>query len=181
MTCSNHTTLDGGALRHAPLRLLDLESLCSGRSDQSDWLYQVRPWAAHRSITPVTRTVRSTSTTCRLHDSRSQTMFCTWLPPHFNLNCILPEPLPLPQPLTDPPHQPPGSHVDHHLRHLAAEPLSTLDHPIPQPLPQSKMYLLPDPLPLPQPLTEPPHQPPGQSRRPPPPPPPPPGLHPLPI
>ena len=43
MTCSDHTTLDGGALRHAPLRLLDLESLCSGRSDQSDWLYQVRP------------------------------------------------------------------------------------------------------------------------------------------
>ena len=43
MTCSGHTTLDGGALRHAPLRLLDLESLCSGRSDQSDWLYQVRP------------------------------------------------------------------------------------------------------------------------------------------
>ena len=45
MTCSNHTTLDGGALRHAPLRLLDLESICSGRSDQSDWLYQVRPRA----------------------------------------------------------------------------------------------------------------------------------------
>ena len=43
VTCSDHTTLDGGALRHAPLRLLDLESLCSGRSDQSDWLYQVRP------------------------------------------------------------------------------------------------------------------------------------------
>ena len=43
VTCSGHTTLDGGALRHAPLRLLDLESLCSGRSDQSDWLYQVRP------------------------------------------------------------------------------------------------------------------------------------------
>ena len=43
VTCSNHTTLDGGALRHAPLRLLDLESLYSGRSDQSDWLYQVRP------------------------------------------------------------------------------------------------------------------------------------------
>ena len=43
MTCSGHTTLDGGALRRAPLRLLDLESLCSGRSDQSDWLYQVRP------------------------------------------------------------------------------------------------------------------------------------------
>ena len=43
MTCSDHTTLDGGALRCAPLRLLDLESLCSGRSDQSDWLYQVRP------------------------------------------------------------------------------------------------------------------------------------------
>ena len=43
MTCSDHTTLDGGALRRAPLRLLDLESLCSGRSDQSDWLYQMRP------------------------------------------------------------------------------------------------------------------------------------------
>ena len=43
VTCSGHTTLDGGALRHAPLRLLDLESICSGRSDQSDWLYQVRP------------------------------------------------------------------------------------------------------------------------------------------
>ena len=43
MTCSDHTTLDGRALRHAPLRLLDLESVCSGRSDQSDWLYQVRP------------------------------------------------------------------------------------------------------------------------------------------
>ena len=43
VTCSDHTTLDGGALRQAPLRLLDLESLCSGRSDQSDWLYQVRP------------------------------------------------------------------------------------------------------------------------------------------
>ena len=43
VTCSGHTTLDGGALRHAPLRLLDLESVCSGRSDQSDWLYQVRP------------------------------------------------------------------------------------------------------------------------------------------
>ena len=35
VTCSDHTTLDGGALRHAPLRL----SVCSGRSDQSDWLY----------------------------------------------------------------------------------------------------------------------------------------------
>ena len=43
VTCSDHTTLDGGALRHAPLRRLDLESLCPGRSDQSDWLYQVRP------------------------------------------------------------------------------------------------------------------------------------------
>ena len=43
VTCFDHTTLDGGALRHAPLRLLDLESVCSGRSDQSDWLYQVRP------------------------------------------------------------------------------------------------------------------------------------------
>ena len=43
VTCSDHTTLDGGALRHAPLRLLDLEYVCSGRSDQSDWLYQVRP------------------------------------------------------------------------------------------------------------------------------------------
>ena len=43
VTCSDHTTLDGGALRHAPLQLLDLESVCSGRSDQSDWLYQVRP------------------------------------------------------------------------------------------------------------------------------------------
>ena len=29
MTCFDHTTLDGGALRRAPLRLLDLESLCS--------------------------------------------------------------------------------------------------------------------------------------------------------
>ena len=53
VTCSDHTTLDGGALRHAPLRLLDLESVCSGRSDQSDWLYQVRPrlrksWYSHR-------------------------------------------------------------------------------------------------------------------------------------
>ena len=39
VTCSDHT-LDGGALSRAPLRLLDLESLRSGRSD---WLYQVRP------------------------------------------------------------------------------------------------------------------------------------------
>ena len=43
VTCSDLTTLDGGALRHAPLRLPDLESVCSGRSYQSDWLYQVRP------------------------------------------------------------------------------------------------------------------------------------------
>ena len=50
MTCSDHTTLDGGALRHAPLRLLDLESLCSGRSDQSDWLYQVRPRLTRKGV-----------------------------------------------------------------------------------------------------------------------------------
>ena len=43
VTYSDHTTLDGGARRSAPLRLLDLESLCSGRLDQSDWLYQGRP------------------------------------------------------------------------------------------------------------------------------------------
>ena len=46
VTCPDHTTLDGGALRHAPLRLLDLESVCSGRSDQSDRLYQVQPGIA---------------------------------------------------------------------------------------------------------------------------------------
>ena len=50
VTCSGHTTLDGGALRHAPLRLLDLESVCSGRSDQSDWLYQVRPCSSLRYL-----------------------------------------------------------------------------------------------------------------------------------
>ena len=50
VTCPDHTTLDGGALRHAPLRLLDLESVCSGRSDQSDWLYQVQPKMRYRLI-----------------------------------------------------------------------------------------------------------------------------------
>ena len=51
MTCSDHTILDGEALRRAPLRLLDLESLCSVRSDQSDRLYQVRPGCrSHLSI-----------------------------------------------------------------------------------------------------------------------------------
>ena len=48
VTCSNHTTLDGGALRHAPLRLLDLESLYGPtiyvlEQIQEKWVYPCIP------------------------------------------------------------------------------------------------------------------------------------------